>query len=432
MKKLSPLCFAFLLAACGSGTNDSTTQAPLVGTASAQRALTKIAAVTAGERRAYDIVWAQSKLSGAARSPDLSNFEFTSPEVRLPDISVTYDNNGLAGQLYRLYQAAFGRTPDVEGLGYWKNALEKNGLTLNQVGVEFLASGESKTLYGAQSDDAVFVERLYQNVLHRSADASGANYWTNNLKSGMKRADVLLGFADSIENRTATATAMDKGMAFAEPDVAYIPVSNATGPSDAPVGSTIDIDGSASTDANGDALHYSWTVTAKPAGSNAVFNDPTTAKTKITLDKAGRYELTLWVNDTTSKSYSPAKVVVLAQAIVADSGMYTCSAINAAQAQVLYLAGHTYLDRNKDGIACNSADLTFETAPTVPPVADTGVFKCSTISHETAILLYMQGHTYLDRDHDGSPAKRLISRWKRRSMYRLPQRRHHHRAACVG
>jgi hypothetical protein len=71
----------------------------------------------------------------------------------------------------------------------------------------------------------------------------------------------------------------------------------------------------------------------------------------------------------------------------------------------LYSTGHTYLDRDKDGIACDAPDLAYEKSPAVPPIADTGIYKCSAITHETAILLYLQGHTYLDRDHDGKPCE---------------------------
>jgi hypothetical protein len=405
MKKFIPFCFALLLAACGAGTDDPSSPTVLRGSEAALRASSKVSVVTLGERRAYDINWSQGKLTGTAKSIGLSNFQFTDPEVRLPDISLSYNKDGLPGQLYRLYQAAFGRTPDVAGFGFWKDVLENQGLTVSRVASEFLNSAESKALYGDQSDDLVFVDRLYRNVLHRSADSQGASFWLNGLKSGVKRVDVLLGFTDSAENKAATAAAMAKGIAFAEPGVRYIPVSNATGPSHVPVGSVIEVDGSNSTDANGDVLRYSWTVTVKPSGSTAALTNPTAVKASVPLDKPGTYELTLWVSDATSKSYSPAKVVVVAHSIVADSGTYTCSSISAAQAQLLYSTGHTYLDRDKDGIACDAADLAYEKSPTVPRIADTGIYKCSAITHGLAVLLYMQGHTYLDRDHDGKPCE---------------------------
>ena len=40
----------------------------------------------------------------------------------------TPDTNGNAGQAYRLYQAAFERTPDPVGVGYHVNDIESNGL----------------------------------------------------------------------------------------------------------------------------------------------------------------------------------------------------------------------------------------------------------------------------------------------------------------
>jgi hypothetical protein len=405
MKNLSLLCLSVLLAACGAGENTSTNSTVLLESVSRPQIAAKIPVVATGERRAYDIKWSQGILSGAARSPELRSFQLSSFEVRLPDISLSYDKDGLTGQLFRLYQATFGRTPDVGGFGFWKDALENKGMTLGQVADEFLNSAESKALYGSQVVDSVFVDRLYRNVLHRTPDTAGATYWLDILKTGTKRANVLLSFADSKENKDATATGIDAGMAFAEPGVAYIPVSNAAAPSDVLVGATVEIDGSVSTDANGDVLQYSWTFPAKPSGSSAILSSATVAKVKLILDKSGTYELALRVSDATAQSYSPAKVTIVAHALVADSGKYTCSSITASQAQLLFSTGHTYLDRDKDGIACDAADVAYEKAPTVPPVADTGTFKCSTISHELAVLLYMQGHTYLDRDHDGKPCE---------------------------
>lgn len=396
---------AVLLAACGGGTESNTNRPQLLGTVVVQHVAAKIASTTPGERRAYDLSWTAGKLSGISKSTSLSSFQLSLPEVRLQDISLTFDKDGLPGQLYRLYQAAYGRTPDVAGFGYWKDVLETKGVTIAQVGVDFLSSTESKTLYGANSENALFVERLYQNVLHRKPDTAGAAYWLDALKAGEPRVKVLLAFAESSENKAATAAAAAEGMAFAEPGLSYIPVSNAAAPEDVPTGLSFEVDGSTSTDANGDALHYSWSVTTRPSGSAATFTNANIAKPKIALDKAGAYELTLWVSDASAQSYSPARLKVTAHDIVSDSGTYTCSSLDAAKAQLLYWNGHTYLDRDKDGTACNASDLTYERSPSVPIIADTGRYTCSTISHQTAILLYLQGHNYLDRDHDGKPCE---------------------------
>lgn len=40
-----------------------------------------------------------------------------------------------------------------------------------------------------------------------------------------------------------------------------------------------------------------------------------------------------------------------------------------------------------------------------PPIADSGRYTCSTLTHAQAVELFYQGHSYLDRDHDGKPCE---------------------------
>jgi hypothetical protein len=405
MKKKLAICLAFLLSSCGGGAPDNTLS-PTVASSGTRHGRLSGLAIVAGERRSYDFTYSSDKtLVGTSKVQTLVDFRLTSPEVRLQDISLTFDADGRSGQLYRLYQAAFGRTPDVRGFGYWKNAVENDSATIAAVAGAFLDSVESKALYGASSDDNTFVARLYGNVLGRTPDPAGTIYWTGVLKSGVKRTEVLLAFADSAENKTATAAAASHGMPFAEPSISYIPVSNATAPKDAPVGITVVLDGSASTDANDDKLNYVWSVSSKPSGSVASLNTLDPAKPTIKFDIPGTYQIALWTNDGKANSFSPAQLSVVAHGIVPDSGIYMCASINVDMATSLYSVGHTYLDRDKDGKPCTSLDVAYERAPPVATIPDSGTYKCSTISHEYAVLLYLQGHTYLDRDHDGKPCE---------------------------
>ena len=60
---------------------------------------------------------------------------------------------------------------------------------------------------------------------------------------------------------------------------------------------TVQLNGSASTDPDQDAVTYSWAISAKPAGSAAVLNGSGTATPNFQPDVAGSYTITLNVSD---------------------------------------------------------------------------------------------------------------------------------------
>ena len=123
------------------------------------------------------------------------------------------DTAGNAGMAYRLYQAAFDRTPDQGGLGFQMKALD-DGLNIAQVAANFIASPEFQRTYGALNDTQ-FVTQLYQNVLHRAPDSGGLAFHVNNLATGANtRANVLVGFSESPENQAALIGAIQNGMVY--------------------------------------------------------------------------------------------------------------------------------------------------------------------------------------------------------------------------
>ena len=103
------------------------------------------------------------------------------------------------------------------------------------------------------------------------------------------------------------------------------PVANAGTAQYVTTSSTVTLDGSGSTDANGDPLTYRWSMTSKPSGSAASLSSTSSARPTFTADVAGTYVATLIVNDGQVDSTS-ATVAVMAinpsMPVVAQGKLY--------------------------------------------------------------------------------------------------------------
>jgi hypothetical protein len=75
------------------------------------------------------------------------------------------------------------------------------------------------------------------------------------------------------------------------------PVAAAGGDQTIPVGKTVHLNGGASSDPDGDALRFSWSLTSRPAGSTAQIVGPGTAQPSFVPDRAGTFVVTLIVSD---------------------------------------------------------------------------------------------------------------------------------------
>jgi hypothetical protein len=87
------------------------------------------------------------------------------------------------------------------------------GTTSQQVAHSLVSSTEFTGNYRGL-DSTGCVAKLYQHVLHRSGDASGTQYRVAQQNGGTDLAQVLVGFSDSLENRTATASATHDNWVF--------------------------------------------------------------------------------------------------------------------------------------------------------------------------------------------------------------------------
>ena len=122
--------------------------------------------------------------------------------------------DGNAGQAYRLYRAAFDREPELGGLGFWIEMLDR-GVSLHAVSEGFTRSPEFIELYGANPSNADIVTRLYRNILDREPEKGGYDFWLAVLDE--KRADlatVLAAFSEGPENSVALAGLIANGVAY--------------------------------------------------------------------------------------------------------------------------------------------------------------------------------------------------------------------------
>lgn len=130
------------------------------------------------------------------------------------DGAVAFDIDGVAGQAYRLYQAAFGRKPDLAGLGYWIHDMD-NGSSLTTVAAGFFQSAEFQNLYGRNPGTTTLITNFYQNVLHRLPDQAGFEYWSNQLNKGLiSPAGALASFCESQENQAQVIGEIQNGIDY--------------------------------------------------------------------------------------------------------------------------------------------------------------------------------------------------------------------------
>ena len=88
------------------------------------------------------------------------------------------------------------------------------------------------------------------------------------------------------------------------------PIANAGMDQHVYINDSVTLDGSASTDADGDTLTYSWSL-QKPAGSSSILSDSSLMKPTFTPDIAGTYIVTLKVSDGKTDSASDQASIIV-------------------------------------------------------------------------------------------------------------------------
>jgi len=154
-----------------------------------------------------------------------------------------------------------------------------------------------------------------------------------------------------------------------------IPVANAGVNQNVQLGTTITLDGTASTDANSDTLSYKWTLIGLPATSTASLSSTTSPNPKFTADVMGIYTITLVVNDGKVDS-TPVPVTVIA------SNTNSAPVANAGTAQSVVVGAVVTLDGTSSSDA-NSDPLTFKWSWGAKPSGSTAALSSDTSAKPT-------------------------------------------------
>jgi Ca2+-binding RTX toxin-like protein len=99
--------------------------------------------------------------------------------------------NDIGNSIIKTYVAAFMRAPDKGGYEYWLNAATANGLPAT-LGTIF-SLDVVKAIYPAAMTSAQFVTAIYGNVFNKTPDTEGLNYWKGFIDRGtLNRGELVL------------------------------------------------------------------------------------------------------------------------------------------------------------------------------------------------------------------------------------------------
>ncbi len=202
-------------------------------------------------------------------------------------------------------------TPDVQG-DYVLELVVNDGTDDSAPDTVLISVGNRKPIADAGADQTPFVDDTVTLDASGSSDPDGDSltyHWslvTTPAGSGAALSDasaVSPTFDIDLFGEYVAQLYVNDGKLDSEIDTVVIstlnsaPVANAGPDQSGLYGAVITLDGSASSDVDGDTLTFNWTFLSRPAGSSAILSDPTAVKPTFSIDATGNYEIALVVND---------------------------------------------------------------------------------------------------------------------------------------
>lgn len=251
----------------------------------------------------------------------------------------------------KAYIAYYARPADPDGLDYWVGRLNNNNGNLQGI-IDSFGNSEEYTNRFSSLNNTQLVNNIYQNLFGRDADPSGLKFYVNWLETGQSTlAKIALNILDgaSGDDLTIISNKLDVSNYYTSQVISgninyklnsavetifsvkadsnsinnaklqidktkstnTAPVADAGSNQTALLGTSINLNGTGSKDADNDSLTYTWAFLVRPAGSSAVLTSSTSASTNFVADVAGSYSVSLVVNDGITSS-TPATITISA------------------------------------------------------------------------------------------------------------------------
>ncbi|MFD2168304.1 YHYH protein [Thalassotalea euphylliae] len=310
---LSAITSAIILTGCGGGgggsssssTNDSTTtptptnNAPVANAGQDQSVVAETqvslsgAASSDADGDSLTYSWAiNSAPSGSAAALSNATSEVT---TLTPDVAGEYQI------ALTVNDGTIDSSPDIVVITVSEPTTSENSVPIANAGSDQAISlGQSITLDGSQSTDADGDALSYSWQIASKPDSS-ALVLTNNTSANID-------ITPDIAGTYSFSLIVNDGQIDSVADSVLINVSEASAGNNAPISiagndQTVNVDesvalvGSNSSDADGDSLAFTWSISSLPLGSRAELSDASSADTSFTPDTSGEYVLTLQVDD---------------------------------------------------------------------------------------------------------------------------------------
>jgi hypothetical protein len=144
----------------------------------------------ANTRWARELLWRLEGQHGVAAYSEAevialgSNLGRTA-DVRVPIRAAALAGTGVRNRVNALFQQLLERPADPSGLAFWSGRIQKGTLSYENLVVTLTISNEAWTKAGGTT--AGYVDWVYEHLLGRAADPSGAAHWKAKLDGGTSR-----------------------------------------------------------------------------------------------------------------------------------------------------------------------------------------------------------------------------------------------------